>query len=93
MTHGSSEGSNVCISFGDVICQNTFYVLMRWFDSVLTDMMSQIDDLRFKEVTLRWFQLEPMFSESIENDSHTLEVLLLSRRVHNYVIQVDEAVG
>ena len=66
---------------------------MGWFDSILTDMMSQVNDLCFKEITFGGLQFEPMFPESVENDSHALEVFLRSRGVHNYIIKVDEAVG
>ena len=56
-------------------------------------MMSQVDDLCFKEIAFGGLQFEPMFPESAKNNSHALEVFLRSRGVHYYIIEVDKAIG
>ena len=56
-------------------------------------MVSQIVDLRFKHLTLGRLQLEAMFSEVIEDHSHSLQMLFRHLRENYYIIQVDEAKG
>ena len=56
-------------------------------------MVSQIVDLGLKHITLGWLQLEAMFSEVIEDHSHSLQMLFRHLRENYHVIQVDEAIG
>ena len=56
-------------------------------------MVSQIVDLRFKHLTLGRLQLEAVFSEAIEDYSHSLQMLFGHLRENYYIIQVDEAIG
>ena len=56
-------------------------------------MVSQIVDLRFKHIALGWLQLEAVFSEVIEDHSHSLQMLFQCLRENYHVIQVDEAIG
>ena len=56
-------------------------------------MVSQIVDLGFKHLTLGWLQLEAMFSEVIEDHSHSLQMLFRCLRENYHIVQVDEAIG
>ena len=56
-------------------------------------MMSQIVDLLLEHITLRWLQLEAMFSEAIEDHSHSVQMLLRHLRENCHIIQIDEAIG
>ena len=52
-----------------------------------------IIDLGLKHIALRWLQLEAMFSEAIEDHTHSLKMLFRHPRENYHVIQVDEAIG
>ena len=56
-------------------------------------MVSQIVDLAFKHIALGWLQPEAMFSEVIEDHSHSLQMLFRHLRENYHFIQVDEAIG
>ena len=56
-------------------------------------MVSQIVDLRFKHIAPGQLQLEAVFSEAIEDHSHSLQMLFRHLRENYHVIQVDEATG
>ena len=56
-------------------------------------MMSQIVDLGFKHLTLRWLQLEAVFSKVIEDHTHSLKMPFGHLRENYHIIQVDEAIG
>ena len=56
-------------------------------------MMSQVIDLRFKHIALRWLQLEAVFSKVIEDHMHSLKMLSWHLRENYHIIQVDEAIG
>ena len=56
-------------------------------------MVSQIIDLGLKHIALRRLQLEAVFSEVIENHSHSLEMLFWHIGENYHIIQVDEAIG
>ena len=56
-------------------------------------MVSQVVDLGFKHLALGRLQLEAMFSEAIEDHSHSLQMLFRHLRENYYIIQVDEAIG
>ena len=62
-------------------------------EPLLAHMVSQIIDLRLKHISLRWLQLEAMFSEAVEDHTHSLKMLLRHLRENYHVIQVDEAIG
>ena len=66
---------------------------MRRLHSFLADMMGQIDDLSFKEITFGRFQLESMFPESVKYYTHPLQMLFWGFGIHYYIIQVDETIG
>ena len=52
-----------------------------------------IVDLRFKHITLRWLQLEAMFSKAIKDHTHSLKMLFQCLRENYHINQVDEAIG
>ena len=56
-------------------------------------MVSQIVDLRFKHLALGWLQLEAVFTEVIEDHSHSMQMLFRHLRENYHVIQIDEAIG
>ena len=56
-------------------------------------MVSQIVDLGFKHLTLGRLQLQAVFSEVIEDHSHSLQMLFRHLRENYHIIQVDEAIG
>ena len=44
-------------------------------------------------MTLRGFQFQPMFQEPAENNSQTVDMVLLRARENYYIIQVDKGIG
>ena len=86
MTHCSCEGANVSEGLRDQALQDGGHILMRWFDSIITDMMSQVNDLRFKQITLGRFQLEAMFPEAFKNYLHPLQMLFWVFGVNYHII-------
>ena len=89
--------SNKRLQFGVSVWRwtlnNGFQVLLLWKNPFLAHMVSQIIDLRLEHIALRWLQLEAVFSEVIEDHTHSLKMLLRHLRENYHIIQVDEAIG
>ena len=54
--------------------------------------MSNIVDLIPEHITFGWLQLQAMFSESVKNNPHPVQVFLLSVREDNDIIQINETI-
>ena len=58
----------------------------------LAHVMSKIVDLIPEHIAFGWLQLEAMFSESVKNNPHPVQVFLLSVREDNDIIQINETI-
>ena len=55
-------------------------------------MMSQVNELCSKQVTLGRLEFKTMFSEVVEYDLHPLEMLFWSLGIDYDIIQINEAI-
>ena len=51
-------------------------VLVRWFHSILADMVGQVNDFCFEQITFGRLQFESMFAETVKHHTHSLQMLL-----------------
>ena len=72
MTNQANKRLHFGVSVQRWTLSNGFQVLLQWKNTFLAHMVSQIVDLRFKHLALRWLQLEAVFSEVIEDHSHSM---------------------
>ena len=59
---------------------------MRRFNSIFTDMMSQVNDFGFEKITFGRLKLEAMFPEAFKDHLHPLQVLFWVFGVDYHVI-------
>ena len=93
VTNKSNKRLDFSITIWRRTSGNGFQILFRGEYPFFAHMMSQIVNLCLEHLTLRWFQLETMFSKSVKDDTHSFQVFFLSLRENDYIIQVDEAIG
>ena len=92
MTHNTSKRSDVSVGLRRQAGNDGGNILLRRFNPIFAHMMSQINELRPKQITLSRLKFETMLSEAVKYDVHPLEMFLWGLRIDYDIIQIDETV-
>ena len=72
VTHDTRKGLDVSVGLRRRAGNNGGDILLRRFNSILAHMMSQINELHPKQITLSRLEFEAMLTEVVKYDTHPL---------------------
>ena len=92
VTHNTHKRSDVSVGLRRQAGNDGGDILLRRFNSILAHMMSQINELHPKQITLSRLKFEAMLTEVVKYNAHSLELFFWSLRVDYDIVQINETI-